>query len=75
MYSIGSKVAIITKKNKFFNRQGCMNKWLGKTMTIEKLVFDDEGEEKTYRMKESSFWKWNNSMIDHEATQRLNKSI
>lgn len=72
-YNIGDKVVIVSKRTSRMNRDGLMDKYLGKTMTIKRRTYDNYD----YEMEEDSFdkdwggWSWDNDMINHEATARL----
>lgn len=66
-YKVGDKVKIIDKwvDGCVQNSEGKMDKWLGKTMTIRKIEYDDE-----YRMEEDmgecgrDGWWWNSKCIE-----------
>lgn len=64
-YKVGDKVRIVKeKKGDEWNREGLMDEWLGKIMTIESV------KEFSYRMKEDGRkWFWYEGMIEGEATE------
>lgn len=63
-YKAGDRVRIVKEKtDEYWNPDGYMDKWLGKTMTIARLCGD--GSERYYTMKEdASTWLWYPWMIE-----------
>ena len=63
-YKVGDKVRIVNRRTILMNHHGEMDKWIGKTMTIRKVVSDD-----VYFMEEDKNehggygWAWHDSMF------------
>lgn len=63
-YKVGDKVRIVNRRTISMNCNGEMDKWLGKTMTIRKVLYDS-----VYRMREDKSecngrgWMWLGEMI------------
>lgn len=63
-YKVGDKVRIVNRRTILMNKDGKMDKWLGKTMTIREVSSDD-----IYRMREDESertvggWIWHDEMI------------
>lgn len=63
-YKVGDKVRIVNRRTISMNCNGEMDKWLGKTMTIRKVLYDS-----VYRMREDKSecngrgWMWHGEMI------------
>lgn len=63
-YKVGDKVRIVNRRTILVNRGGEMDKWLGKTMTIRKVLYGS-----VYRMREDKSecngrgWMWHDEMI------------
>lgn len=63
-YKVGDKVRIVNRRTISMNCDGEMDKWLGKTMTIRKVLYDS-----IYRMREDKSecngrgWMWHGEMI------------
>lgn len=64
-YKVGDKVRIVKEKTGCdWNREGLMDEWLGKVMTIERV------SSCYYRMKEDyEHWAWFEKMIEGKATE------
>lgn len=66
-YKVGDKVRIVNHRTCLMNGYGEMDKWLGKTMTIRKMLSDYAGH--VYFMEEDKNehgglgWLWHDSMI------------
>lgn len=63
-YKIGDRVMIVNHRTILMNRDGEMDKWLGKTMTIRDVVFDCiylMAEDKSERG--GNGWAWHEEMI------------
>ena len=59
-YKVGDKVRIVSKRTTNMDAYGKMDCWLGKVMTIEKVLDEDH----CYRMKEDGHsWFWFDNMI------------
>lgn len=79
-YNVGDKVVIVSKKgreNRRFgwNREGEMDKWLGKTMTIKSSIKDSYSMVEDAEERDGRGWCWDISMIDHKATAELNNAF
>ncbi len=68
-YKVGDKVRITTDKSKsnYWNDEGMMDRWMGKTMTINSVGSD------YYKMKEDDRWYWFEEMIDGLAEVKDSK--
>ena len=78
-YKIGDKVPIVKKRVNGMNTHGKMDHWLGKYMTVRALLDPSFCSSFGYKMEEDRHemyndgWDWYENMIDHEATELLNK--
>lgn len=70
-YKVGDKVRIVKEKTGCnWNREGHMDKWLGKIMTIESVHFHH------YRMKEDTRrWAWFEEMIEGKVTEMTKSDL
>ena len=76
-YAVGDKVVIVSRLVDYMNPK--MDIYLGKTMTIKEIteevnfpyfMVEDQGTRDGNRC-----WYWNDDMIDHEATERLQREL
>lgn len=70
-YKVGDKVRIVDHRTCNMNKNGEMDKWLGKTMTVREILYN-----KRYFMEEDKFerngmgWMWDDEMISGLAEQK-----
>lgn len=70
-YKVGDKVRIVDHRTCCMNKNGEMDKWLGKTMTVREILYN-----KCYFMEEDKFerngmgWMWDDEMISGLAEQK-----
>lgn len=70
-YKVGDKVRIVDHRTCSMNKNGKMDKWLGKTMTVREIPYS-----KCYFMEEDKFerngmgWMWDDEMISGLAEQK-----
>lgn len=70
-YKVGDKVRIVGHRTCSMNKNGKMDKWLGKTMTVREIPYS-----KCYFMEEDKFerngmgWMWDDEMISGLAEQK-----
>lgn len=71
-YKLKDKVVIISQRGITWNKNGEMDIWQGKVMTIDKIglpFLENTRDTQWLKMKEK--WAWNNLDIDDEATKKL----
>lgn len=77
-YAVGDKVVIVSRLVDCMNSK--MDIYLGKTMTIKEMtgeiifpyfMVEDQGT----RDGDHGCWYWNDNMIDHKATERLQRKL
>lgn len=77
-YNIGDKVRIVSERTLGFNSSGKMDKWLGKVMTVNEVLYDghycmkeDAGE---WMCGELNGWSWGDAMIKYKIDdETINK--